>query len=66
MGEEKKRFRTCGPTSKHLWGGVTGLMDGEDTHGPPLRHGPVAFAGRTGAVLDIWGPGRGVARSGLV
>jgi len=36
------------------------------THGPPLRHGPLALAGRTGAVFGVGRFGGRVTRSGLV
>lgn len=41
-------------------------MDSKDTHRPPLGHSPVAFAGGTGAVFDVWWFGHRVARSGLI
>lgn len=36
------------------------------THRPPLRHGPVALAGWTRAVFDVWWFGHWVTRSGLI
>lgn len=38
----------------------------QHTHRPPLRHGPVALAGWTCAVFDVWWFGHWVTRFGLV
>lgn len=40
--------------------------DAKDTHRPPLRHGPVAFAGRASAVFDVRWFCHWVTWSGLV
>lgn len=41
-------------------------MESKDTHRSPLGHGPVAFAGWTGAVFDVCRFGHRVTRSGLI
>lgn len=40
--------------------------DNTHTHRAPLRHGPVALAGWTRAVFDVWWLGHWVTRSGLI
>lgn len=42
------------------------LLDSKDTHRPPLGHSPVAFAGRAGAIFDVWWFGHRVTWSGLI